>query len=585
MELVMLPLWAKRPLTRPRNALSPASLSVVGNSKTSLHLPNTNPNLSCRTFPIDHSSFFFALAFSKMAPGKRRKITEATTASARLPQSQRGIQAFGRISKGQNAVAGAAKASTAKDSIVIASPPADASSPCTPSKKRKLGQDEPERAQLASGQSLSKLTTSVASLLVKKGLIARTSRQKENSNQLVQTPTKSARGHLERLNLEPLSSTITPRRFSSPSLDTNDTPPTSPCAPAGPDRKNGGEGEDAELPAELQGIISLHASFLTALSLHYAHHGMSTPVDLKVLMASMERIWGKRKVTVEDIQRLVGLMNHPEEEGDGFTCGFKLKNFGLRKIMLENSTATTQKGFVSKPFDELVLRDDFETSVCRFWKTRRAINEGKPGPSEFLNTLPKASITTCPYAILSASKAQRKLEDLKVGAIKAQEKRMTTSAIAIKKDINGVNERGKGLLERLKAKEMHQAKLPPPLSKEQLLRRSALQRVEDIAGVLSMLKTSASAKSSSGSSSSDVQLSEKSSFGLSSLVQRIKDSAKTPISREEVEMCLQLLAEELAVEWVRSLSIGKMRCVVLYHRENPGFDMLKKRVSEALRTV
>ncbi len=59
----------------------------------------------------------------------------------------------------------------------------------------------------------------------------------------------------------------------------------------------------------------------------------------------------------------------------------------------------------------------------------------------------------------------------------------------------------------------------------------------------------------------------------------------TLIGSEEVEMCLRLLADELAVDWVKSISIGKLKCIVLYHQKQPGMIVLKERIAEALRRI
>lgn len=55
-----------------------------------------------------------------------------------------------------------------------------------------------------------------------------------------------------------------------------------------------------QLPAELLNLLALHSSFLTALSLHYAHNGTSTPADLRDLTASITLVWKQRQVTYDD---------------------------------------------------------------------------------------------------------------------------------------------------------------------------------------------------------------------------------------------------------------------------------------------
>jgi hypothetical protein len=523
-----------------------------------------------------------------MAPGKRRKLTATATVPSQLPQIRRGIEAFGKISKGHNAVTDGSKKSIVTDATACPSCPTDALPTYSPSKKRKLDRTVPSPGAAVIDESVEpvlllheKSQRPTPSTSPQKFYAKRLPRQNEDPTTIFQTPTKSARGRLARFKFEASSSPITPTRLSSPSLGSNDTPPTSPCSPHSPHRDANPQASD--LPPELEEFIALHASFLTALSIHYAHHGMSSPADLKLLTKSTERKWGKRKVVVKDIQTLIGVMDMVEKEGDVPRCSFKLKNIGLGRIVLENSISSSGERFTPRMLDEVALRDAFETLICRLWTARCGNNGNVCNHLEFLKTLPTATITTCPFVIASASKTQRKLEDLKAGAIKVVEKKSSELPPATEKDADEVIIRGNSLLERLKAKELYQAKLPPPLSKEKMLRRSALQRVPDVVGVLSMLKTSAGTKRLFERSSTDVRLNEKSSFSFPTLVQKVKDSAQCPISREEVEMCLHLLNTELAVEWVKSHSIGKLKCIVVYHQKQPGLDILKQRIAEALK--
>ena len=92
-----------------------------------------------------------------------------------------------------------------------------------------------------------------------------------------QTPTRKTERMFNQLNIR-ATSPLT--QLSSKSSKALETPPTSP------------ESDKAQsntiLPTELRDLLSLHASFLTALSLHSAHTGGSTAaVSIKTLHAEL----------------------------------------------------------------------------------------------------------------------------------------------------------------------------------------------------------------------------------------------------------------------------------------------------------
>lgn len=87
-----------------------------------------------------------------------------------------------------------------------------------------------------------------------------------------------------------------------------------------------------QLPAELVNLLALHSSFLTALSLHYAHNGTSTPADLRDLTASITLVWKQRQVTYDDIRLLMGVLSYGP---DGSNIPYTLSDYGRGKIVLE----------------------------------------------------------------------------------------------------------------------------------------------------------------------------------------------------------------------------------------------------------
>jgi hypothetical protein len=122
------------------------------------------------------------------------------------------------------------------------------------------------------------------------------------------------------------------------------------------------------------------------------------------------------------------------------------------------------------------------------------------------------------------------------------------------------------LLERLRAKQLHQSTLPPPPSKAELARKQALQRLEEVVSVLAILSTSSSVGQ------------QRISFTLPTVLGKLRDSFKTPMSKEEGTTCVRLLAAEIAPEWVKIVKMGKVEALVVNRDERPGESDIKERV-------
>ncbi|MBE7180846.1 MAG: hypothetical protein INR71_06495, partial [Terriglobus roseus] len=146
----------------------------------------------------------------------------------------------------------------------------------------------------------------------------------------VDTPTLAISQRLAGLELARASSTAETRRAARSTASpthVEDTPPTSPCLSS--DVEHDAKG----LPEELEDFRSLNTAFLAALSLHYAHHGTASPMDVRQLTPSMTRMWGKRKVTPADIKRCLVVF---ERAGTGGTTSpFQLFDYGGGRVCIE----------------------------------------------------------------------------------------------------------------------------------------------------------------------------------------------------------------------------------------------------------
>ena len=59
------------------------------------------------------------------------------------------------------------------------------------------------------------------------------------------------------------------------------------------------------------------------------------------------------------------------------------------------------------------------------------------------------------------------------------------------------------------------------------------------------------------------------SLSLTTLVQHLQNSLRNPISKEEAHRCIQLLAKDIAPDWIQLMNLGKIPVVILLHPSSP----------------
>ncbi|KAH9217806.1 hypothetical protein DL95DRAFT_434618 [Leptodontidium sp. 2 PMI_412] len=470
---------------------------------------------------------------------KRRKL--ATTTKSASTGKSRGLNGFTSVSKASTTTKEIIEKNIRVD-IVTAAATADTLGQ-TYNKKRKFIEDEestqpetifqaialpPRRANLRAPQTPHKPILS-------------------QSPPSIDTPTKGARNLLDRFCISSKTPTRSHLSFNSSSLDLIASTPEKPYCATSPG-----------LPTELLDLINLHAAFLTALSIHYAHNGTHSPADLRNLCPDVARAWGKRRVTLEDIRRSIGVLNNSIPEGkDSRISRLSLSDYGHGKICIEIRTMA-KGGRIARPVNEDLLNEIFERGLTSAWEKREAETTVK----DFVEGLPLEAITTCSSLIKMSpllAKGQRRLEDLKSGIT-------IKETVKAKVEVPGPK---LTLLERLRAKQLEQSNLPPPPSKAEIARKAAMGRIEEVVAILVILSTSTSIGQS------------RISFTLPTIIGKLRDSFKTPMSKEEADTCIRLLAAEIAPEWVKLVKMGKVEALVVNRDERPGELDIKERVGRA----
>ncbi|CAK7267955.1 hypothetical protein SEPCBS119000_002811 [Sporothrix epigloea] len=382
-----------------------------------------------------------------------------------------------------------------------------------------------------------------------------------------------------------------PSSPASPSSSTGSSPRPISTAPTTPGESDNECDEvridvpsaSAALPLELLDLLSLQRAFTKTLAVHHAHHGTHSPVDLGTFCPGVAQAWGKRRVTLEDVQRCLGVVSQSTDAS--IANVLFLADYSHGKICIETQPTATG------PTSILVerLNTGFEASLRASWLEARAASQ--LNVEQFIAALPKAAVTKAASFIQSSAvrtKGQRSLEELMKGiALQKQEKEAhearLKAPIPVAMQVDGGTDSSTpavatpaapmNLLDRIRFRQMQRAQLlasgdlAKPPTPEELERRAALQRACDIAEVLSMLCTAASMRQSN-----------RVPFGMTAIVAKIKDSLRTPIAHEEAVACIRLLSKEVAPQWLQVVSMGGREIVIMMADKVPSKMEVQQRV-------
>lgn len=327
------------------------------------------------------------------------------------------------------------------------------------------------------------------------------------------------------------------------------------------------------LPAELLELLDLQRALLKTVILQIAHRNENTPIDIREITPQVSRTWGKRQVTMDDIRTCIAIQDlkpakSDSEEAATETVGspFILTDYGRGKLCLEIDTSRNTTG----PIDEDALCRQFEKNL-HILCAERVADEMSDLDISFenlsFNDLPKADIT--PRHNLFAgkqnpllAKGHRALAELKSGiAMKQQEKESRANAAKASTTTTTTTTSPNGsklsLLDRIRAKEVARSQIELPSGPE-LARKRAILRACDVAAIIGML-----------TSSSNPMGMPVLSFTMPVLQQKLKDSLRVPMPVEEGVETVKILANEVAPEWLRVVSMGAKEHVVIQTRRKP----------------
>lgn len=313
-------------------------------------------------------------------------------------------------------------------------------------------------------------------------------------------------------------------------------------------------GLPADLPAELLDLVDLHIAFLKTLSMSYAHQSRHAPIDLRTLFSAITRAWGKRQVTLDDVRLVVGILSWSPTKASAPQIPFFLADYGRSKFCIESHPDAAPG-----PLREPKLAMDFKSNLRALWTASR----GQP-VHLFLATLPKAPLKPCAVIHPVLAKGQRTLTELKNGIVCKPQPQPEPAATVI--PTTNPDGSKPSLLDRLRLKALAASQSPAGPTPAELMRQAALHRAEDVAAVIAMLCVATAGGMG------------RVAFPMATLLTKLRDSLRTPVSAEDGACCVRLLAGEVAPGWLRVVTVGGRENVVVTVAGQPGKGVIGERV-------
>ncbi|QIW95215.1 hypothetical protein AMS68_000733 [Peltaster fructicola] len=309
------------------------------------------------------------------------------------------------------------------------------------------------------------------------------------------------------------------------------------------------------LPTQLTELVTLFAAFLSAVNGQTALNGASFRISMQELLTTTTKIWRLRAVSTKDIRRLLAVLQDID-------VGWVVEDYGRAGLSLTKRLTATKSTSI---LDTIKLKRAFENELRRQWGHWQESHEQQVDIGAFIEQMPLLDVAKSDAVDKTASLYSRgkdRLESLRQSQAAMKSAESDTKTASVKP--TPVHARGTNLLDRILAKQAAAASMPAGPTKEQLERRSCLQRVEEVARVLEILSAGRA----------------RASFSMPSIVQQLQQSLRSPMSRIEAERCLSLIAAEIMPQFVSIIVSGTVNGIVITRSGKLGLADLKQRLAE-----
>lgn len=387
--------------------------------------------------------------------------------------------------------------------------------------------------------------------------------QKPSPSPAAPTSTKNKRKRAESESGDEASNVVTHFNSFKKTKTQLPTPPRSTPERATP---------ETVVPAQVQELVQIHKAFLKAFSLHRAHNGPSAPAELGHLLESVTRLYQKRVVSIVDVQRMLGLL-----ELKGLAQGsslihhkspFKLLISGLganRRHLVEfvgyeKETRKNGKTVLIKISDlnEQALQTHYESVVSQVCSSDQLDGH--------VDAYPVLEFATGAQTVAR----QKKASEAKKLILDGRKPDLDFGRLSVKDDTERestkqqtVKSRTLSLFDRVKAKQLANATVNVP-SADALRRKHAVGRIAEVVEILRMKQQQ---------KLRGLGTSGKASFAMQQIIGEVRVSLSIPMADDEIKMCLEILAKEVADGWCSIFELGQTRSVVLTGVGRSGIDV------------
>ena len=333
---------------------------------------------------------------------------------------------------------------------------------------------------------------------------------------------------------------------------------------------------------------------MKALSIHFAHNGPSAPAEVSALCKTIACLWKKKRVTKEDLQRVLAICELTEDEHVPISSAntiehtkshFKLTTASVHTCLEYIATKNYRGGMNRNSFNEKCLQSLFRSNIMALYITanKTAHLRFLSGPFSGFPLLKCNVGAQTEQRIAKASAARSEI----MNVAKASQSRQNTKPTVNAKEeaeerspeqaSQELKSRTLSLFERVKAKQLANAANGAP-TPENVLRQHAIGRMSEVVEILRMKqqqKQSAGFNPAIDESPSKVKA-NKVAFAFTQIIQEIKNSVSIPIQDDEAKKCLELLNSDVEGTWLTTFEVGNVKSIVLQGHAQSGVEIQKE---------
>jgi hypothetical protein len=337
------------------------------------------------------------------------------------------------------------------------------------------------------------------------------------------------------------------------------------------------------MPQTLKELNEIHRCFIKAFSFNRTYYGATAPAEINELLQTATKLYKKRLLVREDIQRVLAVYEIPKKVDvpkmmlDAEASPFKLIASGVGFDRREFVDYVENQITSGLSWNEEQFLVNYEADIQKvFIFNRRAADSFIFGPvSDYpLLAFKLGSQTAARHEKATAlrtyitEKTQPRPVPPELSSLSINDPHTPL------RPASKVKARMSSLFERIKSKESANNAKPAP-SSEEALRRHAIARIDEIIEVLKMKQQAkmkvlpVQAHQTSGSPLRRV------SFTMTELVKMVKNSILSQMGEAEIKMAITILSKEAPGFWLRTLNMDGVICVVLQGNGPVGLEVQK----------